>query len=942
MDLSDQTTGRGECSQDNHHRDAWDLAVGPWWGPEPPCVTKPQIAHQQLPEHAAQIDASDRNPGSRGGSSSTGFGGLNDQHTSQYQLQPPNLNLQVRVPRTSQQPLYPSLQSQADANMAHPRHDERATRSGGPMHDQPPTLNAWREQPTDWPQLWQRQHQQDDMVILPSMIISAQPTTHVRRSVTAHSLPPGMHPGAQQHHQQGPLHAQTFSPGANTNGWDSNSSGGADYFQDRFPRQAHTSQQLQRSTQSEQQMGPHRQDSCNSSFLQCLPGNHQQQHQQQPYIGLSLGADPPSHSPFPATQSLSAPSSFNQAFEHISPGGMMAPHIYPAQTAGLVLRPIKTAKQPAGARKVKGPAEKRPAAAAATRSNSGSRANRQPLAGLLGEASSMQARRALTGAGDSEAGLAGPSTSTDTAEAETEETGRRRSSQYRGVTKHRRSGRWEAHIWVKEIGRQVYLGGYEGEEHAAEAYDVAALKCKGIKVKTNFPVSRYTDLMACMDCISLDELIMAVRRQSQGFSRGSSLYRGVTAHPSGRWESRIGVPGSKHIYLGLFEEEKDAAAAYDMSLVRLRGSGAATNFGMADYRQELAEYHQMQQAVLLGDSRMACVSSNGPDFERWIKVGASAFPFITEAIEGKTGHPTGGLLPSPGAVGGGGVMMHPYMQAGPNHPSAAGQYSQDPHFTATANRMDFARAGSCQDLGPILNWEPRGGSSSMGGPPGPTNLISTDTINSLHALFLANTSQGSNSHTGVSGGRGGSDNGGGDGYFLPRFGLSLDPPHHLSHQMDSMDAFAALAGDFLQGSQLAKTPAPHVPVLTGNPVQALSGDSQPLAIPPTAGEDPSLPGLMKITGGEKPQGSRTQVANVAVPADSAGIAAVPVKVQAGVRVVEDVLVPVGVNVSGSGGSGAKDHTVTKESVWKSTGPAAFAAAAAAAAKESFLLNPLNR
>lgn len=28
-----------------------------------------------------------------------------------------------------------------------------------------------------------------------------------------------------------------------------------------------------------------------------------------------------------------------------------------------------------------------------------------------------------------------------------------RSSRYRGVTKHRRSGRWEAHIWVKDIGR---------------------------------------------------------------------------------------------------------------------------------------------------------------------------------------------------------------------------------------------------------------------------------------------------------------------------------------------------------------------------------------------------------------------------------------------------------------------------------------------------------
>jgi hypothetical protein len=50
--------------------------------------------------------------------------------------------------------------------------------------------------------------------------------------------------------------------------------------------------------------------------------------------------------------------------------------------------------------------------------------------------------------------------------------------------------RWEAHLWVKELGRQVYLGGYEQEEHAAEAYDVAALKCKGCRVRTNFPVSR--------------------------------------------------------------------------------------------------------------------------------------------------------------------------------------------------------------------------------------------------------------------------------------------------------------------------------------------------------------------------------------------------------------------------------------------------------------------
>jgi hypothetical protein len=65
-----------------------------------------------------------------------------------------------------------------------------------------------------------------------------------------------------------------------------------------------------------------------------------------------------------------------------------------------------------------------------------------------------------------------------------------RSSRFRGVTKHRRSGRFEAHIWVKDLARQVYLGGYEAEEHAAEAYDIAALKAKGRGAKTNFELDK--------------------------------------------------------------------------------------------------------------------------------------------------------------------------------------------------------------------------------------------------------------------------------------------------------------------------------------------------------------------------------------------------------------------------------------------------------------------
>ena len=35
--------------------------------------------------------------------------------------------------------------------------------------------------------------------------------------------------------------------------------------------------------------------------------------------------------------------------------------------------------------------------------------------------------------------------------------------------------------------------------------------------------------------------------------------------------------------------------AYDRSLVRLRGSNAATNFSISDYRADLADYYKMQQ-----------------------------------------------------------------------------------------------------------------------------------------------------------------------------------------------------------------------------------------------------------------------------------------------------------------------------------------------------------
>ncbi|KDD76461.1 hypothetical protein H632_c217p1, partial [Helicosporidium sp. ATCC 50920] len=256
-----------------------------------------------------------------------------------------------------------------------------------------------------------------------------------------------------------------------------------------------------------------------------------------------------------------------------------------------------------------------------------------------------------------------------------------RSSQFRGVTKHRRSGRYEAHIWVKDLGRQVYLGGYECEEHAAEAYDIAALKCKGRRgCKTNFELSKYGDLLGCIDRMTMEELVMAVRRQSQGFSRGTSSFRGVTHHPSGRWEARIGVPGSKHIYLGLFVEERDAARAYDRALVRLRGRGAATNFALSDYKTEMADYHRMQAKLLGTDPQFGEISASPALFERWVKGGCEAFPELGGGGREETPPPhvldaSSSHHPLDGGFGGGQGTYDPVPAASGSKPGGLAPYT---------------------------------------------------------------------------------------------------------------------------------------------------------------------------------------------------------------------------------------------------------------------------
>ncbi|CAA0809075.1 AP2-like ethylene-responsive transcription factor ANT [Striga hermonthica] len=165
-----------------------------------------------------------------------------------------------------------------------------------------------------------------------------------------------------------------------------------------------------------------------------------------------------------------------------------------------------------------------------------------------------------------------------------------RTSQYRGVTRHRWTGRYEAHLWdnsSKKEGqtRKGRQGGYDMEDKAARAYDLAALKYWGPSTHINFPLENYQQELEEMKSMNRQEYVAHLRRRSSGFSRGASMYRGVTRHHQhGRWQARIGrVAGNKDLYLGTFSTQEEAAEAYDIAAIKFRGPNAVTNFNMSRY-----------------------------------------------------------------------------------------------------------------------------------------------------------------------------------------------------------------------------------------------------------------------------------------------------------------------------------------------------------------------
>ncbi|CAO2193582.1 unnamed protein product [Urochloa humidicola] len=114
----------------------------------------------------------------------------------------------------------------------------------------------------------------------------------------------------------------------------------------------------------------------------------------------------------------------------------------------------------------------------------------------------------------------------------------RHPSRFKGVVPQP-NGRWGAQIYDRHV--RVWLGTFPGEEIAARAYDVAALRYRGRGAASNFPDERASDgELAFLAAHSKTEVVDMLRKHTYAAELRQGLHRGagVRAQPTPAWAGK--------------------------------------------------------------------------------------------------------------------------------------------------------------------------------------------------------------------------------------------------------------------------------------------------------------------------------------------------------------------------------------------------------------------